>query len=53
MGIKFKISDEQTVWPARLHEVKIHGIRTTAGYTTLMTYYRIEGQILKDELENI
>jgi len=30
--IKFKILDDQTVWPARLHEVKTRGIQTTVGY---------------------
>jgi hypothetical protein len=30
--IKFKISDDQTAWPARLHEVKTQGIQATVGY---------------------
>jgi hypothetical protein len=30
--IKFKILEEQTVWRARLHEVKTQGIQATVGY---------------------
>jgi hypothetical protein len=30
--IKFKILDKQTVWPARLHEVKTRGIQATVRY---------------------
>jgi hypothetical protein len=30
--IKFKILDEQTMWPAGLHEVKTQRIQATVGY---------------------
>lgn len=40
--IKFKISDEQTVWPAGLHEVKIQAIQATVRY--LCSLAQIEQQ---------